>query len=270
MHISNSYRVAPHSKVNLRKIATRDTGPYKSEDEAKADTASHIKKLTELQELFAANASKSLLIVLQAMDTGGKDGTISHIFTGVNPEGCDVTPFKVPTPQEAAHDFLWRVHKAVPAKGKIGIFNRSQYEDVLVTVVHKMISRDEAKRRARQIVEFEKMLAENDVVILKFFLHISHKEQAARLRARLDDPDKYWKISPADFKERRYWDAYQGAYERAIEHTSRKHAPWYIIPSDYKWYRNVVISDILVKTLRDMKLKYPKPALDIAKLKRSV
>jgi len=206
MHISNDYRVAPHSKIKLSKIATKDSGPYKSEDEAKADTAAHVKKLAELQELLAASASKSLLIVLQAMDTAGKDGTISHIFTGINPQGCDVTQFKVPTPLENSHDFLWRIHNAVPAKGKIGIFNRSQYEDILVTRVHKMISKEEAKKRGEEIVEFEKILTENGVVILKFFLHISRKEQAVRLKSRLDDPDKYWKISPADFHERRYWD----------------------------------------------------------------
>jgi PPK2 family polyphosphate:nucleotide phosphotransferase len=270
MHIANAYRIAPHTKVKLSKISPRDTGPYKSEDEAKTDTAAHVKKLTDLQVLLAADAGKSLLIVLQAMDAGGKDGTISHIFTGVNPQGCDVTQFKVPTPIEHAHDYLWRIHRAVPAKGKIGIFNRSQYEDVLVTRVHNMISKDEAMHRCEQIVQFEKMLTENNVVILKFFLHISRKEQATRLKARLNDPDKRWKVSPADFKERPYWDAYQQAYEDAISATSRKHAPWYVVPSDYKWYRNAVISSVLVKTLRDMDLKYPKPNLDVAKLMRAV
>jgi PPK2 family polyphosphate:nucleotide phosphotransferase len=267
MNISTAYRVAPHSKIKLKKWPTKESGPYKSEDEAKEDTQANVKKLSELQELLAADATTSLLVVLQAMDTGGKDGTISHIFTGVNPQGCDVTPFKVPTPEEASHDFLWRIHRAVPAKGKIGIFNRSQYEDVLVTRVHKLVPEKDIKLRYEEIVKFEQMLSENNVVILKFFLHISHKEQTARLKSRLDDKDKHWKISPSDFAERKFWDAYQTAYEDAIEATSRKFAPWYIVPSDNKWYRNVVISSVLVETLREMNLKYPKPKIDLKKLK---
>jgi len=262
--LSNPYRVPPHGRIRLAKVSTAETGGYESEDSAAKVLKKHIAQLSALQELLAASASKGLLIVLQAMDAGGKDGTISHIFTGVNPQGCDVAQFKVPTPLEASHDFLWRVHKQVPAKGKIVIFNRSHYEDVLVPWVHGQISKQELKRRYEEIVRFEKMLAENDTVVLKFFLHISHREQGARLKERLDDPDKRWKLSASDFKERKYWNKYQQAYERAIHATSRPHAPWFVVPSDNKWYRNVVISEVLVETMRRMKLKYPKPKLDFS------
>ena len=267
MNISTAYRVAPHSKIKLKKWPTKESGPYKSEDEAKEDTQANVKKLSELQELLAADATTSLLVVLQAMDTGGKDGTIRHIFTGVNPQGCDVTGFKVPTPFEAAHDFLWRIHEKVPERGKIGIFNRSHYEDVLITRVHKLISKKETERRYEDILHFEEMLAQNGTVILKFFLHISQDEQTARLKARLDTPDKRWKLSASDMHERKFWDQYQKVYEQAIQATSRSHAPWFVIPSDCKWYRNAAISQILVRTLEDLKLAYPKPAIDLHKFK---
>jgi PPK2 family polyphosphate:nucleotide phosphotransferase len=262
MNALKNFRIAPHAKVRLKKISTKSTGPYKDEAAALKDTAKHVKRLDELQQVFAANASHALLIVLQAMDTGGKDGTIRHIFTGVNPQGCDVTGFKVPTPFEAAHDFLWRVHEKVPERGKIGIFNRSHYEDVLITRVHKLISQKETERRYQDINRFEELLAQNGTVILKFFLHISHAEQTARLQARLDDPDKRWKLSESDMHERKFWDQYQRVYEEAIEATSRRDAPWFVIPSDCKWFRNAAISEILVRTLQDLHLKYPKPTLD--------
>jgi len=263
MKIESPYRVGAHAKVKLAKWSTDDRGKFEGEEEAKQELADRVQELGQWQEAFAADRKNALLIVLQGMDTGGKDGTIRHIFTGVNPQGCDVTPFKVPTAEEAAHDFLWRIHKAVPEKGKIGIFNRSQYEDVLVTRVHKMIDDKEAERRMGAIVEFEKMLAENGVVILKFFLHISFEEQTRRLKSRLEDPDKRWKLSLADFKERKYWAKYQQYYEDAIQATSRKHAPWYIVPSDHKWYRNVVISGIVVDAMKALKPKYPKPSIDL-------
>ena len=201
------------------------------------------------------------------MDTAGKDGTIRHIFSGVNPQGCDVTPFKVPTPLEARHDFLWRAHNAVPARGTIGIFNRSHYEDVLSPAVHKLISPKIVRSRFDDINEFEDMLVDNDVVILKFFLHISHAEQTRRLQSRLDDADKHWKLSPADFAERKFWPAYQRAYQTIFEATSHKHAPWFIIPSDHKWYRNITISAILVEAMQSLNLKYPAPTADLSKLK---
>ncbi|HEX4021328.1 MAG TPA: polyphosphate kinase 2 family protein [Acidobacteriaceae bacterium] len=267
MKTNRSYRVKPHEKVRLSHVSSSYTGKYKSEKEAKADLEDHRAKLDALQELLTAEVKHAVLVVLQGMDTAGKDGTIRHIFTGVNPQGCDVTPFKVPTPLEARHDFLWRAHKAIPPRGKIGIFNRSHYEDVLVTRVHKLITEDEARTRMKEIVHFEQMLARNGVTILKFFLHISHEEQTRRLRERLDNTDKQWKMSPADFAERRYWPDYQKAYEDVLTHTSRKHAPWFIVPSDHKWYRNVFISGVMVQALRDLKMKYPKPSFDASKIR---
>jgi PPK2 family polyphosphate:nucleotide phosphotransferase len=184
----------------------------------------------------------------------------------VNPQGVDVTPFKVPTPLEAAHDYLWRAHAAVPRLGTIGIFNRSHYEDVLVTRVHGTVSDKVAKRRFREINQFEEMLHDNNVTILKFFLHISHKEQTARLKERCDDKEKQYKISESDFHEREFWRQYQQCYEDAIEATSRKHAPWFVIPADHKWYRNVAVSQIVVEALQGMKLQIPQPTFDVSKV----
>ncbi len=263
----SKYLVEPKSKLRLKKIATDDKDGFESEEESLGETQKNIARLASLQEEFAAAQSNALLVVLQGMDTAGKDGTIRHIFTGVNPQGCSVTSFKVPTPLEARHDFLWRVHAAVPPRGMIGIFNRSHYEDVLVTRVHKTITQKQAKRRFQDIVNFEELLVESGTVVVKLFLHISQKEQTARLQSRMDTADKRWKLSAADFAERKYWDSYQQAYQDAIAATSRKGAPWYIVPSDHKWYRNVVVSRILVKTLEAMKLKYPRPDVDIGKLK---
>ena len=262
----NSYRVKPHEKVRLSRVSTSETDGYKSEKEARDMLEDQRAQLDGLQELLFAENKHAVLVVLQGMDTGGKDGTIRHIFTGINPQGCDVTPFKVPTPLEARHDFLWRAHKAVPPHGMIGIFNRSHYEDVLVTRVHKLINDNEARERMEEIVNFEKMLSRNGVVILKFFLHISQEEQTRRLMERVADPNKHWKMSESDFSERKFWPDYVKAYEDAITHTSRKHAPWFIIPSDHKWYRNVIISRILVETLRGLKMKYPKPTIDVKKI----
>ena len=263
----SKYLVEPKSKLRLKKIATDDKDGFESEEESLGETQKNIARLASLQEELAAAQSNALLVVLQGMDTAGKDGTIRHIFTGVNPQGCSVTSFKVPTPLEARHDFLWRVHAAVPPRGMIGIFNRSHYEDVLVTRVHKTITQKQAKRRFQDIVNFEELLVESGTVVVKLFLHISQKEQTARLQSRMDTADKRWKLSAADFAERKYWDSYQQAYQDAIAATSRKGAPWYIVPSDHKWYRNVVVSRILVKTLEAMKLKYPRPDVDIGKLK---
>lgn len=269
MKVKNPLRVKPHADLRLSRVSSSDTGPFKSEDDAQSELDKHLKRMDELQELFAACEQHSMLVVLQGMDTGGKDGTIRHIFAGVNPQGCTVTSFKVPTPLEMRHDFLWRAHLATPPKGVIGIFNRSHYEDVLVVRVHKQITDKQARRRMREIVDWEEMLAANGTVILKFFLHISHAEQTRRLKARLDEPDKQWKISEADFAERKLWPEYQAAYEDVLNRTSRKHAPWFIIPSDHKWYRNVAISKIIVDTLESLKMKYPKPTVDIKKLKLS-
>jgi PPK2 family polyphosphate:nucleotide phosphotransferase len=267
MKLKPPYLLKPKTAVNLSKLPTADPGAYKSEEDAAPVFQKHRSVLSKLQEVLYASQQKSLLVVLQGMDTAGKDGTIRHIFSGINPQGCDVTSFKVPTPLEASHDFLWRVHKAVPPRGMIGIFNRSHYEDVLSPFVHKVISSKTMDERLEDINEFEEMLTDNGVAILKFFLHISRKEQAARLKARLDDKDKHWKLSAADFHERQYWNSYQDTYERIFQATSKKHAPWYIIPSDLKWYRNISISGVLVDTMQSLKLTYPKPTVDISTLK---
>ena len=267
MKLKSPYLVKPHTKVRLANLPTGDKGEFGDKAAIDALMANHCKKLDDLQELLYASQSKALLIVLQGMDTAGKDGTIRHIFTGVSPQGCDVTSFKVPTALELRHDFLWRVHNAVPAKGMIGIFNRSHYEEVLVTRVHKVIDAKEARRRCGEIVNFEQLLVDSGVTILKFFLHISRDEQTRRLEARLADADKHWKISNADFSERHMWPEYQVAYEEAIEHTSRKWAPWFIIPANDKTYRNVAISEIVVDAMEGMKMRYPQPTFDPALIK---
>ena len=266
MKIKSPYLVKPNAKVRLSRFSTDETGGFKSQEEAEPVLARHREKLIDLQEVFYASQQKALLIVLQGMDTAGKDGVISHIFSGFNPQGCGVSQFKEPTPIESRHDFLWRVHAQVPPRGIIQIFNRSHYEDVLVPYVHNLISRKKVRQRLEDILEFESMLADNDVLILKFFLHISHEEQTRRLQARIDDPNKHWKLSESDFRERQFWNEYTEAYEELLPYTSRKHAPWFIIPSDHKGYRNVAISQILVDVMKSLKLKYPKPTIDPSKI----
>ena len=255
------YRVKPGAQLNLDRCDPDDTGEYKKTDQgkekAKAVTVQSIGRLEELQERLYANGTRSLLIVLQGMDTSGKDGTIKHVMSGVNPQGCKVATFKAPSNSELAHDFLWRVHHEVPAKGQIGIFNRSHYEDVLITRVHKMISAKVAAQRLNQIKEFEELLAENGTTILKFFLHISKDEQKERLEARIRDPEKRWKFSEGDLEERKLWADYMAAFEEVLSATSTAHAPWYIVPANRKWYRNFVVADRVVDALEDMKLKTP-------------
>jgi PPK2 family polyphosphate:nucleotide phosphotransferase len=201
------------------------------------------------------------------MDASGKDGTIRHVMSGVNPQGCTVTSFKQPSTKELEHDFLWRIHAAVPEKGSIGIFNRSQYEDVLVVRVHGLVPKEIWQSRYDQINAFERILVENDVTILKFFLHISRDEQEQRFQQRVEDAQKNWKISPADFREREYWGEYQKAYQDAIAKCSTKEAPWYIIPSDHKWFRNYCVSHIIVRTLESFHMRYPKANPDVAGVK---
>lgn len=262
------YRVKPGEEVDLRKIDADDTAAApETKDDAHAELEKLSKKLEELQELLFAQHEHKLLIVLQGMDTSGKDGTIQHVFEGVNPQGVRVTSFKEPSTVELAHDYLWRVHEEVPAKGMIGIFNRSHYEDVLVVRVHGQITADECERRYRHLVEFERMLVEEGTTILKFFLHISKDEQKRRLEARLSDPRKHWKFAYGDVKERALWDDYQRAYERLLAATSTERAPWYVIPADKKWYRNLAIARLIVGTLEDLKMDYPKTELDLSKIR---
>jgi PPK2 family polyphosphate:nucleotide phosphotransferase len=267
MKIKSPYLVKPHTKVRLAKISSSDTGIFKSEEAAKNVLVNHRAALDNLQDVFYASQAKALLVVLQGMDTAGKDGTIKHIFSGINPQGCGVAAFKVPTPIEARHDFLWRVHAQVPPRGMIGIFNRSHYEDVLSPRVHKLISSDIAQRRLDNINEFENFLSDNDVLILKFYLHISKDEQTRRLQARIDDKKKHWKLSDADIHERQFWPRYMDAYNDILSATCRKHAPWFVIPSDNKWYRNVAISAVIVDLMQSLNLKYPQPTVDASAIK---
>jgi PPK2 family polyphosphate:nucleotide phosphotransferase len=267
------YRVKHDSNLSLKQYDPDETGDYKTNEDGKAaakeETEKLIAKVSRLQERLYANGNRALLIVLQGMDTSGKDGTISHVMSGVNPQGCKVVAFKTPSKDELTHDFLWRVHHEVPPKGFIGIFNRSHYEDVLITRVHGWVSDKVAKRRFNQIKEFEEMLAENGTAILKFFLHISKEEQKARLKERIQDPEKRWKWNSGDLEERKLWDDYMKAFEDVISATSTKTAPWYIVPANRKWYRNLVVADRVVDALEDMRLKTPPPpeGVNFSKLK---
>jgi PPK2 family polyphosphate:nucleotide phosphotransferase len=264
MKLKSSFLVKPHTKVRLSRLSTSDHPGFKDGDKDATDAvlADHRKKLARLQEVLYAGQQKAFLIVLQGMDTAGKDGTIAHIFSGVNPQGCQVASFKPPTPLEARHDFLWRCHKQVPPRGMIGIFNRSHYEDVLWPRVHGSMDKKQLRRHLDDINEWETMLTDNDVVILKFFLHISRDEQTRRLQDRIDTPDKHWKLSPADFAERKFWPAYMDAHEDTLSATSHERAPWFIIPSDAKWFRNISVSRIVVDAMESLKLKYPPPSFD--------
>jgi len=257
----NQYQVKPGRKLSLKAFDPDDTGNYKKNDNGKAsakgETEKHIAKVSQLQERLYANGTRSLLVVLQGMDTSGKDGTIRSVMSGVNPQGCKVVSFKTPSSKELAHDFLWRVHQEVPAKGQIGIFNRSHYEDVLITRVHGWVSDRVVKRRFNQIKEFEELLVENGTAILKFFLHISKAEQKERLEARIADPEKRWKWNSGDLEERKRWDDYIRAFEDVISATSTAQAPWYIVPANRKWYRNLVVAERVVDALERMKLKTP-------------
>jgi PPK2 family polyphosphate:nucleotide phosphotransferase len=266
MKLKSPWLVKPGTKVRLADCSTDEKDDLSSEAAA-ALLAGHRDRLAKLQAVLYAGQQHAVLVVLQGMDTAGKDGTIAHIFSGINPQGCDVASFKVPTPLEARHDFLWRCHAKVPARGMIGIFNRSHYEDVLAPRVHKLIPPKVVRRHIEDINDWESTLADNGVTILKFFLHISRDEQKKRLQSRLDDPDKHWKFSAADLAERQFWPEYQTAYEDILHHTSKKHAPWFVIPADHKSFRNLAISGILVEALKGLKLKYPKPTVDVAAIK---
>jgi PPK2 family polyphosphate:nucleotide phosphotransferase len=262
--------VKPGTKVRLKDYDPEDTGPYKHKEDAQKKLAADVEKLSVLQDRLYAENRRALLVVLQAMDAGGKDGTVKHVFSGVNPAGCTVTSFKVPSDEEVDHDFLWRVYKAVPRRGDIGIFNRSHYEDVLVVRVHKLVPKEDWSRRFDMINRFEELLVENGTTILKFFLHISKDEQKKRILARLDDPDKNWKYTEADARERKLWDKYQEAYEDALTQCSTKHAPWIIVPANSKWYKNLVVADTIVKTLEEMDPRPPKASIDVGKAKGEI
>ena len=268
MHYRKLFVAPPGKRLSLDKIDPGFKGKHKSHSAAEPEIEANRQKLAELQPLLWAQKQHSLLIVLQAMDAGGKDGTISHVMGALNPQGVVVTGFKVPTPDEAAHDFLWRVHPHAPARGYIAVFNRSHYEDVLAPRVHGAVSKTVCEQRFERIREFERLLAENGTHVLKFFLYISPEEQLARFAARLEDPQRNWKISESDYTERPNWDRYMAAFEDAISATSEKHAPWYVIPSNHKWFRNLAVSQIIVETMQDLKLAFPAPAVDLKEIRR--
>ena len=258
------YLVKPGQSIELSEWDTAKTPSWKGDKETALEQVGKINaELEILQELLFAEGKRKLLIVLQGMDTSGKDGVIRRVFEGVNPQGVRVAAFKVPTAPELARDYLWRVHQQVPGRGEIVIFNRSHYEDVLVVRVHNLVPDAQWKRRYEQINAFEQLLAEEGTTILKFFLHIDQDEQRERLLARLDEPDKRWKFNPGDLKERELWDKYQKAYEDVLSKTSTDDAPWIIVPANRKWYRDLVIAAALVDTLKDLKMEYPQPAEDL-------
>jgi PPK2 family polyphosphate:nucleotide phosphotransferase len=259
------YLVKPGTKVRLSDWDPKDTSEFKGDKEqARMEVQKLTSRLEELQEVLYAEHKHKILIVLQAMDTGGKDGAIRHVFETVNPQGTRVANFKEPSLEELDHDYLWRVHKQVPAKGELVIFNRSHYEEVLIVRVHKLVPAEEWKQRFNQINAFEQMLAENGTTILKFYLHIDKDEQKKRLQARLDDPSKHWKFRLGDLEERRLWPEYMQAYEDVLNKTSTEAAPWIIVPANRKWYRDLVISSILVDTLEGLKMKFPEPGDDLS------
>ncbi|WJW76350.1 polyphosphate kinase 2 family protein [Thiohalobacter sp. IOR34] len=262
------YRVEPGSRPRLADLDPAEHEGATGKREAKARIEATGRRLRELQYLLYAENRRSLLVCLQALDAGGKDGTIRHVLGYMNPQGCRVHAFRVPNEEEAARDFLWRVHRRTPRRGEVAIFNRSHYEDVLVARVHGLVPKAVWSRRYAAINEFERLLHENGTHILKFFLHISKEEQLRRFRKRLEDPGRQWKISEADYEERRYWDDYQLAYEDALHHCSTAHAPWYVIPADHKWYRNLAVSQILLQTLEGLQLQLPPPRVDLEAIRR--
>ncbi len=265
-NLIEKYRVRPGKRLQLAKTDPNDRGQFRNKKDALTMLREDQQRLGALQQVLYAQGKHAILVVLQAMDTGGKDGTIRHVLGPLNPQGVRVASFKKPTTEELAHDYLWRIHRQVPAKGMIGVFNRSHYEDVLVVRVHGLVSKAEVARRYEQINAFEKHLADNGVTIIKFFLNISKDEQKQRLQDRLDRPDKHWKFDSNDLKERKLWDDYMTVYERMLNRCSTPWAPWYVIPANRKWYRNFLVARILRTTMEELHLKFPKPQEGLADL----
>ncbi len=269
---TSDYLVKANSKIKLSACSTNDTSGIKSKDEAKELLKENIDKMTKLQDKLYASNKYSLLLIFQAMDAAGKDSTIKHVMSGLNPQGTQVYSFKQPSKEEQDHGYLWRINKALPERGRIGIFNRSHYEEVLVVKVHNLLKYQQLppelvddkiwQRRYEQINNFEKYLYENGTAVVKFFLHVSKDEQKKRFLKRIEDPAKHWKFSAADIEERNYWDEYQKAYEDAINATSKNYAPWYVVPADKKWFTRLVVSEVIVETLRNLNPEYPKPSDD--------
>lgn len=261
-------RLPPGKKISLKSIDPDDDLGFRDRAEAEARLQDNLLKIEDLQYRLYAEGRRSLLVVLQAMDAAGKDGVIRKVFTAFNPQGCRVTPFKAPTAEEQAHDFLWRIHRAAPARGEVAVFNRSHYEDVLVVRVRKLAPKDVWSRRFEQINRFESLLMENGTTVVKIFLHISKDEQRRRLEARLEDPRRRWKFSRADLAERRFWKDYQTAYETVFHRCGTPAAPWYVIPAERKWVRNAAISSLLVEVLKEMNIQMPQPREDLKGIRK--
>jgi PPK2 family polyphosphate:nucleotide phosphotransferase len=267
MNYRKRFGVDPGSTVDLSKVDAGFKDKHETHQDALSVIEAHNQKMHDLQYLMYAEDKRSLLIVLQGRDAAGKDGTINHVLGAMNPQGCSVTGFKVPSKEEAAHDFLWRYHKHTPGKGQVAIFNRSHYEDVLVVRVHDLMPKSIWSKRYNHINDFEQMLSENGTHILKFYLHIDADEQLRRFKQRIDDPARHWKISEGDYAERPYWDAYTKAFEAALSKCSTEHAPWFIIPSNHKWFRNLAVSKIVTETLESLHMKFPEPTVDIDQIR---
>lgn len=268
------YRILENQKVKLEDYSTKRDIKVDRDKVERKWMPGNIAKMAELQEKLYAENTSSLLIVFQAMDAAGKDGAIKHVMKGFNPQGVHVASFKVPSSEENDHDYLWRIHRQVPRRGEIGIFNRSHYEDVLVSRVHDLVAKSQLPpelitediwhQRYRQIREYERYLSENGTVILKFFLHVSKEEQKERLLERIENPEKNWKFSPSDTHERTYWDSYMKAYEAMLAGTSTEHAPWYVLPADNKWFTRFLVSEVILKKLKEMDPQFPTLPEDVA------
>ncbi len=268
MSYAKMFRLAPGAKINLDKLDADFKPEGLDHDQAEERFRELTVELRDLQHLMYAEDRRSLLVVLQGRDAAGKDGTIRHVFGPMNPQGTRVTSFKVPSKEELAHDFLWRCHRAVPERGTVGIFNRSHYEDVLVVRVHDLVPKKIWSKRFDHINSFERLLVDKGTVILKFYLHIDREEQLERFRKRIDNPKKNWKISDADYSERPFWDAYTEAFEDALSQCSTDFAPWFIIPANCKWARNLVIADIVVETMKGLAMRFPEPEVDMGEIRR--
>jgi PPK2 family polyphosphate:nucleotide phosphotransferase len=260
--------VKPGSRVRLSHLDPGFTDPKVTKKRGLAETQKHRERMDSLQQQLYAEQKRSLLICLQGPDAAGKDGVIRHVISGLNPQGCRVVSFKEPTHVELEHDFLWRIESQVPKHGEIVVFNRSHYEDVLIVRVHDLVPKSVWSKRYHQINEFEQRLADEGTHILKFFLHISKEEQLRRFRKRLDDPNRQWKISEADYTERKYWKSYVGAFEEAFDRCSVAGSPWYVIPSDSKWFRDLAVSSIIADTLEGLRIRRPEPTVDLAEIRR--
>ena len=267
MELSGKFLVRPGKMAKKLKLKDWDADYHvnKNKEDVEKELTVFSREMSELQYKLFADNRHALVIILQGVDASGKDGTIRHVMAALNPQSCYVKAFKVPTTEEFSHDYLWRIHTAIPAKGQVAVFNRSHYEDVIEAHVHDLIPKNELTARFRQINDFERYLSENHVTILKFFLHISKDEQKKRLIERLQDPSKHWKFSASDLRDRKYWHEYMVSYEKVLGVCSTKYAPWYIVPADSKWFRNWLVARVLIKTLKSLKLSYPQPKIDISK-----